>query len=132
MNPITLIQHLTYSLMSAVCCGNQNRHQREVYEQMQNPKPGDLVAEVSTWGRSIDGFGRLVRTEQEKFTHADGEETTGGTVYVIRVIRCVSGELVEDEKETRWSNASFYALPSKVAKLFAPTKSQSDAPAQGL
>lgn len=65
-----------------------------MYEAMRNPKPGDLVLEVSAGARmELRGLGYLVKDVSEK-------DADGG------VIRCLDGT------EQRWDNAQFVRVPT--------------------
>jgi hypothetical protein len=82
------------------------------WRRLQEPRPGDLVAEVSTLYRdnAIDAVGRLTRVQQDPVDYGEGadpwDEAAEGrphpteTVYYIRTL---------DGREMRWTNAKFVA-----------------------
>jgi hypothetical protein len=42
-----LLAGVTENLWTAVLCGSPSDHQREIYEKMKSPRPGDWVLEIS-------------------------------------------------------------------------------------
>lgn len=86
--PTQIIRQAVYALYTACIC-QQTPKLIKMFEQMNNPKVGDLVVEISNWNTTSDSaVGELLRKE-----YRDGD-----THWLIRQL---------DGKEIEWNNAKF-------------------------
>jgi hypothetical protein len=108
---VGLLKGCAYELWRAsLCAGPQSIH--NLFEELKNPKVGDLVMETSTHcmqGRDpLEGIGRLVGVTQEPMCTTEAWKEGGGegepipmeTVYTIALV-------FDDGRLFRWRNAMF-------------------------
>lgn len=81
------------------------------FEELYNPKVGDLVMEITTYGmrNPIEGIGRLMKIESEPIYKTKEEQIKDGwlenenptqIVYTLSLI-------FDDNREYRWTNCKF-------------------------
>lgn len=97
------ILELGKTLWSAVCVGNPCPHVEKLHRRMTNPRPGDLVMEITDFTRLTCGW--LEKVAEERIGTSDNEERA---FYIIR-----PGGYRE-----RWVNAEFIALPWPGARWY--------------
>lgn len=114
------LRNCAYALWGAsMCAGPQ--HLRDLFEELKNPQPGDLVLETSTFFRSADnpaqGIGTLVssgmapcyasRDEARAAGWADDEPIPERLVWDIRLD-------FDDGRVFRWENAYFIKVKTSA------------------
>ena len=99
-NPSELLYYAGRALWQSVLIGDPPPATVQLRFRMKNPRPGDLVIEISEFGRTFDpdSVGRLVRVE-----HSDDLDLT----------RHVVEPLNRPGEEQGWRNAEFVAIPDE-------------------
>ncbi len=109
---VSLLKGAAYQTWRAtLCAGPQSI--RELFEELRNPKPGDLVMETTTHGMKkrdpLEGIGRLVSVMQEPMYtqeawkeagYDEGEPIPTERIWIIELI-------FDDGRQFRWRNAQF-------------------------
>lgn len=94
-----LLFYVGRALEAAVNVGQPAPAVAALAERMHNPRPGDLVMEVTSFGPfDPDSIGRLLRVETSPTDHTF-------------VTRWVTEPLGRPGQEQGWQNAEFVALP---------------------
>ncbi len=107
-----MLRETAYNLWSACLCSGPPMLNK-LFDELKNPKPGDLVMEVTTHRMKsmnpIEGIGTLVKITREPiFTreraiengYGENEEIPEEEVWTIKLV-------FGDGRELRWKNASF-------------------------
>ena len=99
-DPAELLYYAGHALWSRANVGSPAPATAQLRKRMRHPRPGDLVIEISGFGRTFDpdSVGRLVRIE-----HADDLDLT----------RYVVAPLGRPGEEQGWQNAEFVAVPDR-------------------
>lgn len=126
---VKLLAWATLELWDACVVGNPAPRVQEIYEEMSNPKPGDIVLEISSAGQREwpqgKHLGRLLlrckampRTEEE-WTEAEGagdwkmDSRRGyGPYWYV--------DPLDGSQRRRWSNAQFIRVPSAQERVGGP------------
>ena len=86
-------------LYRATLAGNAAPAVQQLGQRMRNPRPGDLVLEVSSWlGFDPDSIGRLKRVT--------GNVSDGSDVWHVE-------PLSKPGHEVTWGNVEFVSLPDR-------------------
>lgn len=126
---VRLLELAAYKIWDACLVGNQCEKTREMFEDMKNPKPGDLVIEKSTLyagkmrgtdGKmescGICGIGYLVKIERESIWTEEQVKINGwklendGPIPTEKVIYLK----LFDGREIRWTNADVLKIPISI------------------
>jgi hypothetical protein len=99
-DPVELLYYAGRALWEAVLIGEPPPATVCMLQRMRNPRPGDLVIEISSFARTFDpdSVGRLIRIE-----HPDDLDRR----------RHVTAPLHRPDEEQGWRNAEFVALPDQ-------------------
>lgn len=117
---VVLLANVTYAMYNATLTGDPAPVTREAYERMTDPRPGDLVVEISSRGHrgwpQSSAVGRLLfvagvkpRTEDEWLeAQAAGRWRTdrahfGGPYWYV--------DPLDGAQRACWSNCQFIAMP---------------------
>jgi len=99
--------------------GNPSTATKRYYERVSNPKPGDLVLEITNRGaRVIDRIGRLLSVgvenpPPEEVSEDDYDEAEWGRPWPPYQERTWRIETL-DGREFRWWNANFIVIPESL------------------
>jgi hypothetical protein len=108
---VEMLKNSAYHLWRASLCAGPP-HIADLFNELKDPKVGDIVAETSTmWrgGNVLESVGMLISITREpmytledwkKSGASDGEAIPLETVYALRLV-------FDDNREFRWRNASF-------------------------
>jgi len=99
-DPAELLYYAGRALWFTVNCGDPAPATAQLRNRMRHPQPGDLVIEISGFGRTFDpdSVGRLIRIE-----HPDDLDLT----------RHVVEPLHRPGEEQGWQNSEFVAVPDQ-------------------
>ncbi len=127
---IRLLELSAYKIWDAVLTGNQCPKIREIFDDMQNPRPGDLVIESSTiYGakmsgkkgklksRGICGIGYLVKIVREPIWTLDQWTESGEDEDVPIPTEKVIYIQLFDGREMRWTNANILKVPVNLLEI---------------
>jgi hypothetical protein len=120
-----LVRAGAYALWQSATTGGSTFSQA-TYKWVTEPRPGDLVMEVSSIGLSVkddDRIGYLVSHQKEPcFTPEEWEKKVGVGVaarkekvpeeWIYRITRLTNGQ------EVRWENARFIRVPERLNDMF--------------
>lgn len=112
VDAVVFLKGCAYNLWRAcLCAGPQSI--TNLFNELKDPKPGDLVMETTTHRMSkrdpLEGIGRLVSiTEEPTSTREEWIEAGGGADKPIPTETIYTIELIfDDGRQFRWRNASF-------------------------
>lgn len=109
---VVLLQGAAYNLWSACLCSGPPML-RDLFEELDNPKPGDLVMETTTHTMKsrnpLEGIGTLVSVASEPmFTREQATDAGYAADVEIPTAKVWTITLdFDDGREFRWQNASF-------------------------
>jgi len=127
---VRLLELSAYKIWEAVLVGNPCKKVEEIYLDMQNPQPGDLVIERTTLSRAkirgakdeieprgIQGIGYLLKiTEEPTWTpEAWAKECGDECKDPIPTEKVIYIQLF-DGREIRWTNADVLKIPVELPK----------------
>lgn len=103
-----LLEVAAYNLYRATIVPHSGS-QREIHEDVYNPRVGDLVLEVSAYGVELGSDGEIVQGSRlGRWLRTEHEEYEDGASCKFDVIETVDG------REFRWHNHKFIKVPEKV------------------
>jgi hypothetical protein len=98
-----------YGLYSACCIGNPPPFVARLREALRNPRPGDLVLEITSFRRADDlssHVGELVRIAEEPcMPPGEWDEAVEGRPVPMERVQYV--RTLDGSREVRWVNAEF-------------------------
>lgn len=108
---LNLLRLNAYNLWSATLCAGPPKL-TSLFDELRNPKPGDLVMEVTTFWKTtrdpLEGIGRLQRIVREPTCTPEQWEENGNEDQPIpdQQIYYITLDF-DDGREFRWHNAMF-------------------------
>ncbi|WP_327066807.1 hypothetical protein [Kitasatospora sp. NBC_01302] len=99
-DPIELLYYAGRALWLSVLVGDPAPATLQLRNRMKQPRPGDLVIEISSFNQTFDpdSVGRLVRIEN---------------AHDMGLCRHVTAPLGRPGEEQGWRNAEFVAIPDR-------------------